>query len=347
VAVIDVLVVGDANPDLILRGDVLPRFGQAEQLVDSADVVLGGSAAITAHALARLGRPTRLSALTGTDAFGELTVRLLNAAGVDTTSVTQDPDLPTGLTVVLSRPDERAILTFLGAIPRLTPAQADASLVQAADEGARHLHISSFYLQPELAAGLPGLLEHARSLGLTTSLDTNFDPAERWDGLTDALTHLDLLLPNRTEVIALAARLSGTAIDDPIVAATLLAARGPVVVIKDGAHGAARIEPGGSVLHQAATPVTPVDTTGAGDTFNAAYLDSMLSGRAPAECLRRAVRAGAFSTSRAGGTAGQPTAAQLDPAIDAITDPAAESATQAANESNRKSDTEDEHAAHH
>ena len=64
------LVVGDANPDLILRGDVVPRFGQAEQLLDDADLVLGGSAAITAHGLARLGRPVSLVAAIGADAFG-------------------------------------------------------------------------------------------------------------------------------------------------------------------------------------------------------------------------------------------------------------------------------------
>ena len=63
--VTDVLVVGDANPDLILRGDVVPRFGQAEQLLDGADLVIGGSGGIVAHGLARLGRSTRLVAAIG------------------------------------------------------------------------------------------------------------------------------------------------------------------------------------------------------------------------------------------------------------------------------------------
>ena len=64
-----VLVVGDANPDLVLRGDVVPRFGQAEQLLDDASLVIGGSAAITAHGLARLGRPVSLLAAVGDDAL--------------------------------------------------------------------------------------------------------------------------------------------------------------------------------------------------------------------------------------------------------------------------------------
>ena len=62
-----VLVVGDANPDLVLTGDVVPRFGQVEQLLDSATLTIGGSAGITAHALARLGRPVSLVAAVGTD----------------------------------------------------------------------------------------------------------------------------------------------------------------------------------------------------------------------------------------------------------------------------------------
>ena len=67
---LDVLVVGDLNPDLILRGDVVPRFGQSEQLLESADLTLGGSGAIVAHGLARLGRRVALAAVIGEGPFG-------------------------------------------------------------------------------------------------------------------------------------------------------------------------------------------------------------------------------------------------------------------------------------
>src|SRR3954464_4199598 len=114
--VTDVLVVGDANPDLILRGDVVPRFGQAEQLLAGADLVIGGSGAIVAHGLARLGRPTRLVATVGPDAVGDLMEQLLSGGGVDTSSLLRDPAASTGITVVLSAPEDRAVLTHLGAI---------------------------------------------------------------------------------------------------------------------------------------------------------------------------------------------------------------------------------------
>src|SRR4051812_6960303 len=123
-----VLVVGDANPDLVLRGDVVPRFGQAEQLLAAAELVLGGSAAITAHGLARLGRPTTLLAALGSDAFGDRVVETLAAAGVDTGALLRRTDVGTGLSVVLSpEVGERAILTLPGAIPTLTAAEVEAA----------------------------------------------------------------------------------------------------------------------------------------------------------------------------------------------------------------------------
>jgi ribokinase len=309
--VIDVLVLGDANPDLVLRGDVVPRFGQAEQLLDAAILVLGGSAAIMAHALARLGRPTRLAALTGHDVFGDAVIDLLAAQGVDTSGVIRDPKQSTGVTVVLSQGQERAILTFPGAIAALGSDQATAALDAAARDGARHLHVSSFFLQPALAPGLAKLFGRAHALGLTTSLDPNFDPAEHWKGIEELLPFLDLLLPNRAEVIAIAGAITGRPVEEAAEAGALLASRGPVVVIKDGRNGALQVNPDGSVGRDAGQPVPALDSTGAGDTFDAAYLDSLLRGLSAAECLRRAALAGALSTAAIGGTAGQPTLDQL------------------------------------
>jgi ribokinase len=302
-----VLVVGDANPDLVLRGDVVPRFGQAEQLLDEAALVIGGSAAITAHALARLDRPVSLAAAVGTDAFAAGLREQLSAAGVDLL-LSERPDMPTGLSVILGRGDDRAILTLPGAVPTLTAADARAALDACPD--VRHLHVSSLYLQPRLAADLATVLDAARRRGATTSLDTNDDPSGSWQHVDALLPHLDLLLPNRHEVLALARD------TDPVNAAVQLAKAGPLVVVKDGANGALAADPTAAVSRAAASPRTVVDSTGAGDTFNAAFLDAWLSGRPLTECLRRGVLAGAESVTVVGGVAGQPTAAEL---LDLIT----------------------------
>lgn len=322
-----VLVAGDANPDLVLRGDVVPRFGQAEQLLDDAALTLGGSAGITAHALARLGRPVSLSAAVGPDDFGAFTRTRLAAAGVDVTPLLTRPGTATGLSVILSRGDDRAILTLPGTIPTLTAADVESALAALRPT---HLHVSSFFLQPALAAELPALLAAAHRAGLTTSLDTNDDPAGGWQGLAPALPHLDVLLPNHAEAVALANALRGAPNEsgpgrhgdtgtpgtaEPGTAArraaATLAAAGPLVVVKDGGDGAFAVTPTGENLSAAGLPATVVDTTGAGDTFNAAFLDTWLDGHPLPACLRRAVRAGAHSVTTPGGTAGQPTAADL------------------------------------
>ena len=303
---------GDANPDLVLRGDVIPRFGQAEQLLSSADLTLGGSAAITAHGLARLGRSTRLAAIVGADMFGDLVCSALDAQGVDVSAVQRRRDQPTGVTVVLAADSDRAILTYLGTIPSLTLATAMAELDRAAHDQAQHLHVSSFYLQPELAGGLAQVFARAHQLGLTTSLDTNYDPAGRWVGIRPVLPYLDFILPNRAEVLALASALDATPVRDPVGAGRVLAASGPVVVIKDGPAGAMMVAPDGTVMVEPGRVAVAVDATGAGDTFVAAYLDARLAGRVPRDCLRRAVAAGARAVTAVGGTGGQPTRAQLD-----------------------------------
>jgi len=306
---VEVLVVGDANPDLVLTGDVVPRFGQAEQLLDGADLVIGGSAAITAHGLARLGRSVALLAAVGDDVLGGSLVDRLTAGGVDTGALRVRADVATGLTVVLSRGDDRAMLTLPGAIASLTGDEVTAVATGLAAEGLRHVHVASYYLQPGLARDLPAVLRELRGLGVSTSLDTNADPLGRWEGVDELLAHLDVLLPNRAEVVALGRDA------DPLRAAARLAAGGPLVVVKDAERGAFAVTPDGFQVEEPGHPVTAVDATGAGDTFDAAFVAARLDGADLATALRRAVVAGALSVTRTGGTAGQPTAADLAAAV--------------------------------
>jgi ribokinase len=155
------------------------------------------------------------------------------------------------------------------------------------------------------------VLRRAQDLGLSTSLDTNDDPSGRWNLAAGALEHVDVLLPNDREALALAARSGGASREDPVAAAKVLAAQGPMVVVKLGAEGAAQVGPDGSVLRASAPATEVADTTGAGDTLVAGYLDGRLRGLSDGECLRRGVLAAALSTTASGGTAGQPTADRL------------------------------------
>jgi sugar/nucleoside kinase (ribokinase family) len=297
---IDLLVIGDANPDVLVSGaPETPPAGQAETLVDSGTLALGGSAAIAAHGAARLGLSTALVAMVGRDPAGDFVLDTLTAAGVDIGGCTRHESLPTALTVCLNRPDgDRAILTAPGCLPHFGPEHV--RMVSA-----RHVHSASYFLQPRLAAGLPDLFAAARAAGASTSLDTNDDPAGEWRLAPGLPAVCDLLLPNEAEAVALA---KARDLADALVR---LAAAGPTPVVKQGRGGA--VARSGDTITSARGPeVTPVDTVGAGDAFDAGFLAGRLTSGDLAEALALGCACGALSTRAAGGTAGQAVRAEAE-----------------------------------
>jgi len=295
----DLVVVGDCNPDvLVLGGDVTPSFGQQEKLVDGIGMVVGGSAAITAVAAARLGLSVELVAAVGADPAGDFMLDQLARAGVGTAAVAVRDGVPTGMTVALSRGADRAILTALGAMASLTARDVPAALLAQA----RHVHVSSYFLlEHSLGPGLAAMLAAARAAGATTSLDTNWDPAGEWGGgqLRAVLAQTGVLLPNETE----AERIAGE--PDLPAAAGALTAAGPRLAVKLGGRGAFCAD--GPVWHRVELPpVTPVDTTGAGDCFNAGLIAGLLRGLDLPAAAALGCAVGALSTRAAGGTASSP-----------------------------------------
>jgi sugar/nucleoside kinase (ribokinase family) len=318
---LDLIVVGDCNPDLIVTGDdVTPVFGQAEKLVAGMSLVIGGSASITAVAAARLGLRVALVAAIGDDPAGEVILSLLSREGVDISAVAIRRGLPTGMTAVLSRGADRAILTALGAITTVTAADVPDGLLTRA----RHLHVSGYFLLSEsLGPGLAGLFAAARRRGLSTSLDTNYDPARRWGDrrLRAALAQVDVFLPNEAEARGISGeRELGRA-------AAALAETGRNVVVKLGARGAlcvpvvpvvpdapagqptptvptaqaAHTVPAGHWL-VAVPRLQPVDTTGAGDCFNAGVIMGLLHDLDLPHAVALGCAVGAASTAAPGGT---------------------------------------------
>jgi sugar/nucleoside kinase (ribokinase family) len=301
----DLLVVGEINPDLILRGDVTPEFGQVEKTVADATLTIGSSSVIFACGAARLGLRVAFIGKVGDDVFGRFMREQMAERGVDTGGVVVDPAIPTGLSVILSRGDDRAILTHPGSIAALRGAEIDRRLLARA----RHLHMGSYFMLDTLRPDVPALFAAAREQGLTISLDTNYDPAERWDGgLREALRYVDVFLPNQAELLAI----SGAA--DLDAALERMTHQVPLVGVKLGAQGAAARR-GGEAARAAALPVAVVDTTGAGDSFDAGFVYGYLKGWDLERTLSLACVCGSLSTRAAGGTAAQPT---LDEAIQAI-----------------------------
>lgn len=297
-----VLFAGEINVDLVLQGyQAFPAPGR-EVLVADSRLVLGSATAIMAMGLARLGTPVAFAGRVGDDLWGRYCLEDMASRGIDLSRVVRGGGLKTGITVSISHPGDRALVTYLGAISALT----GADLPDAALAGLGHLHVSSFFFQDGLRPDLPALFARARRQGLTTSLDTGFDPRGRWDsGLRDVLRETDLFFPNEVELEAL------TGSSDPAAGLRSLGNGLTRVVAKLGAQGAMTLD-GGVLVRVPAYPVQVVDTTGAGDSFNAGFLHRWLAGAPLVECLRLGAACGALSTRALGGTEAQPTLAEAE-----------------------------------
>lgn len=305
---LDILVIGEVNPDVVVRAaDPRPVFGQVERWVDRIELVIGSSAVIFACGAARLGLRMAMVGVVGDDALGRFIVSAMAERGVDPSDVIVDPAVPTGASVHLSGPSDRAILTAAGTMPLLTVAQVPPRSIRRA----RHVHVSSVFLLDAARPDLPGLLRSVRAGGGTTSVDCNWDPRETWDGgLRAILAETDVFLPNAVEAALI------TGIDDVAEAARALVALGPrIVAVKLGEDGALVATATGELIRVPALPVEPLETTGAGDSFDAGFLAGWLEGRSLVDCLSLGAVCGALSTRGIGGTATQPT---MDEAMAAL-----------------------------
>lgn len=292
----DIVVIGEINPDLVLTGNVVPSFGQVEKMVSDATLSIGSSSCIFAAGAARLGLRVAFIGKVGADEFGRFMREQLDSRQVDMHGLVVDPHIKTGLSVILSQGSDRAILTYAGTIPELRYEEIDFEIVARA----RHLHIGSYYMLRNLRPSIPLLLGRVRRMGLSTSLDTNYDPSERWEGVREILEQVDVLLPNETELCAIAGEKNVDA------ASRKLSRPGLTLAAKLGAQGGiARVDD--RTVSAPALKLPVVDTTGAGDSFDAGFLYGYLQGWDLERSLALACVCGSLSTRAAGGTPAQPT----------------------------------------
>ena len=286
---LDITIAGEINLDLILYG--LPEHMPTERelLASGFAITLGSSSAILAHNLAALGSRVGFVTKVGDDSFGALALERLRERGVDLAGIAHGAK--SGVTVILPHGPERHILTYAGTISELRFEDLDLDYLASA----RHFHMSSLFLQRELLPRVPELFRRMKSAGLTTSLDTNDDPEDRWDSVLEILPHVDILLPNEREAM----KMSRT--DDLETALSRLAQRVKTIVVKRGASGAVAMRDGRRVSAPA-VPVAVIDSIGAGDSFDAGFLHQFLRGADLATCLAYGNLCGAFSATACGGT---------------------------------------------
>ena len=286
----DVAIVGELNPDLIVYG--LPRElpEEREVLASGFALTLGSSSAILAHNLALLGSKVTFSSRIGGDVLGEMCHNRLREAGVEVDRVVRSTaGSNTGVTLILPLATTRRILTYPGTMFEMGIEDLDLDYLARA----RHFHLSSLFLHRKLSPHIPYLFREMKRRGLTTSLDTNDDPEDKWGGVLDeVLSVVDVLLCTEDELAKIAK------VEN---AAEHVAAKVPLLVVKRGAQGASAYT-GSRRIDVPSLRVDVIDSVGAGDTFDAGFLHQWVR-KAPLEtCVAFGNLAGGLSVTRSGGT---------------------------------------------
>ncbi len=296
----DVLSVGDINIEITMTGvRSMPVLGR-EILADGLVNVLGGSTVNCAVGMSRLGLDSAFVGKVGNDTNGRFLVEELEKLGVDASHIAY-ADVPTGITVSLNKDGDRAMTTYLGAIDELCGDDVPDELLK----NAKHLHIGSFFLQNKLRRDMKALFSRAKAFGLTTSLDAGWDDTGCWDyGLKDVLEYVDIFFPNESEAKMITGK--------PTVeeAAEELSRMCAIAAVKWGKNGA-YIRFGNTVVTHKAYRCTPVDTTGAGDSFNAGFLAAFIDGKPLEECIDYGLASGSISVTRMGSAQSCPNMAEV------------------------------------
>jgi len=290
----DVIVVGELNIDLILNSiDSFPEIGK-EKIAKNMTLTLGSSSAIFASNLSALGSRVAFIGKIGNDSFGNLITDSLNNKGVNTDCLIRSSEWNTGATVVLNYDQDRAMVTYPGAMEHLVLSDiSEQVLVQA-----RHLHFSSYFLQPGIQKNLKDLFKRAKELGLTTSLDIQWDPVEKWEfDYKGTLPFVDIFLPNEQEIRFLANESTVEGALDTIIPFA------NHIVVKMGSKGSLMATEGKRIFKEAFINNNVVDAIGAGDSFNAGFICKYIRGAELTECQTFGNLTGAVNTTKAGGTA--------------------------------------------
>ena len=289
----DVLVVGELNIDLILNGlQQFPEIGK-EILAEKMIYTLGSSSAIFSSNLSTLGASVDYCGCIGDDDFGKKIIYDLNQKNINTTDIIRSKTA-TGITVVLNAEQNRAMVTYPGAMNELSEQHVTDALLA----NAKHMHVSSVFIQPALKPGLTKLFKRAKQHGLTTSLDPQWDSYEEWEcDWKNLLPFVDVFLPNVEEIKNIAKQASANE------AANAIKAYSNIIVVKNSVEGAAIFFKDYVIEQQAFINKDFTDAIGAGDSFNAGFISRFIKGKSLKECAEYGAVCGAINTTQNGGTA--------------------------------------------
>lgn len=291
-----IVVVGSLNMDIVVETDAIPLVGETV-LGQQAHFIPGGKGANQAVALARLGADVQMIGAVGTDSFGKDLLSALQAEGIELSGIKQEEGVATGIAIIQLCEKDNRITVVPGANHRVLPSDVDAheSLIAAAD---------LVLLQMEIP--LPTVVQAAaiaKRYGKTVIL--NPAPAQVLpDGL---LSQIDYITPNRSELGILAGSDGSVQMELEQEIGQLLAQGAKHVITTLGANGVAFAANDIPLTTCPSYAVEVVDTTGAGDAFNAGLAYSIASGATLADAANFASRVAALSVTKLGAQAGMPT----------------------------------------
>ena len=292
-----IVVVGSLNADLVVR---VRRFPQPGETIDGQGFARypGGKGANQAYAAARLGGSAAMVGLVGDDEPGTWLVRHLRAVGVDTAAVGHAPSEPTGVALItIDAGGQNHIVLVPG---------ANACMTAHVLERAAGLIGGAAVVMLQLEVPIDTVVAAARAAKAAGAIVV-LDPAPARPVPDELLRLADYVTPNETELAALTGGGVTGSIDDIIRRVGALNARGSRrVVVKCGEAGAYLFVEGHPTVHWAAHAVQAVDTTAAGDAFNAAFAVALAEGAEAAAAGRFAAAAAAISVTRAGAQPGMP-----------------------------------------
>ncbi len=290
----DIIALGELNVDLILNQiEGFPEVGK-EKFAHQMTLTLGSSTAIFAANAASLGVKVAFCGMIGNDSFGDLVEQSLRAKKVDTGYLIRTDKYATGATICMNYDEDRANLTYQGAMDAMGLSDINPDIFR----NTKHIHISSVFMQSALKRDMMQILRLARENGVTTSLDTQWDPAEKWDlDYREVLPLISVFMPNEKELCALT---RSKTVDEAVekILPYINAA-----VIKQGSRGSLLLTKDG-VRHQQTAMLNTqvVDAIGAGDSFNSGFIAQFVQGASLIDCQRYGNMTGAVNTTAAGGT---------------------------------------------
>lgn len=291
----DIAAIGELNVDVILNQiDGLPEVGK-EKFAGNMLLTLGSSTAIFAANASSLGSKVCFVGMVGRDSFGSLVEDSLAAKGVATDYLVQRDDVATGATIVMNYDEDRANLTYQGAMDVMGYDDINPEVF----DSCRHIHLSSLFMQSALLRDIYKVLDMAVAKSITVSLDTQWDPAETWNmNYKRVLPSVTIFLPNEKELQALTATSS---LDEAIEA--VLPYLGCAMVVKMGSKGSLLVRKDGS-RHMLPSFLNRnvVDAIGAGDSFNSGFVSAFVKGLPLEKCQEIGNMTGALNTTAAGGT---------------------------------------------